>query len=1140
MAEAINCCYARISVRSIAQKLYMGIEGVKTLSTQSMAQLVVEYNALFENNPAMHLQNQKNSTIKKLLALFNTHWKLQNRKDDFLNTFSFAEWNKLTQNQRAQHTIKKCKGCPMQHPLLSTAFPSKKHAQQEKKSIPILPDISSSSTLGKTVYTQLNEIAHEYFGETATTVLASVPNSGLIQNPGRTERQRHMRSIVKKAKQTIQNAMNENSFSTVMANRISWSTFNKMRTATLTDRKRRTTNKDMPSPKRKLTYNGSFEEISDQQSLLEEARSWLPEQKVNWSELAKQYGIQKQNGGQIIKEWLKKHNIPTANKQNKEQRKNRRARKKLPGNIPFPMPKPCVIQKQELAKLVESGEILVGEKVVETEYTSFKVDTVTNCVVQSNCKLAAQKIRLIDIRKRLLAKHEGLGVIRNQPDAYYEQLPSMQVSTKLEELNENTEITKEEDLCSHLKKISHQRFLKVWHDHSCIANHEHFLVVVSCIHDPAFYFTPAELGGVDVQSIVEKPELHILACSNATLEDQVLFNKSRLECVKELISDPLPTSTGVPVRDILRFFHGDGPAQQFEAGNNIGGTYPCVCCAVNAESISDLEYAFKCPTRTLTERQQFVISGCAWKKGGVNPFDKLKVAQLRKELNERGLKTDEKKKPELLEMLKSTRQGISNLPPLLQPNPKATLDTLGLDQYEISPCEPLHDLKSHFSNIIEETEHLLSRNELTEFQVIKAAVLGKATLRCSDYRKAMILFYLKLNEIKADQTIVDIFQSAVHMSHLLYTSDYHRTPKAILALHNLSFLHGMLCTEVFSAATSSVFGRYFHSLTTHSPILFRIVSMRSINTEDQERMFGQAKMITKATSCNRPNEIITNILQRVQMESRSHEMTVSDKDESEVRKLHQTIGPRCNTMYSNSFITRHAPQYQAHLERISDYLLPGEGTWWKQSTDGVEFLDGQVENNVSDKGPKLMHFRTTSMRDIEIYLQQKWEDCILSRVKLPANDIQHYIPYESNPDMETMIEKTHSSIQIEDLSIPTLECTTPIEVTVSTSMDNTVRISQPEYSHQQPKPQYYTSLVRSLYEHNILLPSKTLAKFDLARHKLKNLSSSATVNDALQTEYTKLRLLIKNKLQKRIMELTSDTKLQNIAKRLLSHEWMTG
>ena len=175
----------------------------------------------------------------------------------------------------------------------------------EKKLIPILPhDISSFSMLGKTVYTQLNEIAHEYFGETATSVLASVPNYGLIQNPRRTERQCHMRSIVKKVKRTIQNAMNENSLSTVMANRISWSTFNKMRT-TLTDRKRRTTHEDMPPPKRKLTYNGSFEEISDQQSLLEEARSWLSEQKVNWSELAKQYGIQNKMVGKSLKNGLK-------------------------------------------------------------------------------------------------------------------------------------------------------------------------------------------------------------------------------------------------------------------------------------------------------------------------------------------------------------------------------------------------------------------------------------------------------------------------------------------------------------------------------------------------------------------------------------------------------------------------------------------------------------------------------------------------------------------------------------------------------------------------------------------------------------------------------------------------------------------
>ena len=141
-----------------------------------------------------------------------------------------------------------------------------------------------------------------------------------------------------------------------MANRISWSTFNKMRTATLTDRKRRTTNEYMPPPKRKLTNNGSIEEISDQQSVLEEARSWLPEQKVNWSELAKQYGIQKENGGQIIKECLNNNPKQT------EHRAEKDVQEKATRKHTIPMPKPCDIQIQELVKLVESGEILVWGK----------------------------------------------------------------------------------------------------------------------------------------------------------------------------------------------------------------------------------------------------------------------------------------------------------------------------------------------------------------------------------------------------------------------------------------------------------------------------------------------------------------------------------------------------------------------------------------------------------------------------------------------------------------------------------------------------------------------------------------------------------------------------------------------------------
>ena len=89
--------------------------------------------------------------------------------------------------------------------------------------------------------------------------------------------------------------------------------------------------------------------------------------------------------------------------------------------------------------------------------------------------------------------------------------------------------------------------------------------------------------------------------------------------------------------------------------------------------------------------------------------------------------------------------------------------------------------KGHFSNlnVVDATEHLLSEKVLTGFKEVKVAIPGKATLRYSDYRKAMILFYLKLKETNADQTIANVFKIAVHLSHtcMLYTSDYHLTPK---------------------------------------------------------------------------------------------------------------------------------------------------------------------------------------------------------------------------------------------------------------------------------------------------------------------------------------------------------------------------
>ena len=95
-------------------------------------------------------------------------------------------------------------------------------------------------------------------------------------------------------------------------------------------------------------------------------------------------------------------------------------------------------------------------------------------------------------------------------------------------------------------------------------------------------------------------------------------------------------------------------------------------------------------------------------------------------------------------------------------------------------------------------------------------------------------------------------------------------------------------------------------------------------------------------------------------------------------------------MFSDKFQGKFATHYQGHLERISDFLRTGPGIWWKKTDRGVEFLDGSNENDTRQKGPTLMHFRSTSMAEIDLHLVQAWEECLTNKVQLPAKAIRYY------------------------------------------------------------------------------------------------------------------------------------------------------
>lgn len=74
---------------------------------------------------------------------------------------------------------------------------------------------------------------------------------------------------------------------------------------------------------------------------------------------------------------------------------------------------------------------------------------------------------------------------------------------------------------------------------------------------------------VNVQATVEAPYVYLLARSGSAVKDQLLYVPTRLEDVVEL--DTHLSVQGLEYKDHLRFFSGDTPARQMEAGQQCGG-----------------------------------------------------------------------------------------------------------------------------------------------------------------------------------------------------------------------------------------------------------------------------------------------------------------------------------------------------------------------------------------------------------------------------------------------------------------------------------------------------------------------------------------------------------------------------------------
>jgi hypothetical protein len=122
--------------------------------------------------------------------------------------------------------------------------------------------------------------------------------------------------------------------------------------------------------------------------------------------------------------------------------------------------------------------------------------------------------------------------------------------------------------------------------------------------------------------------------------------------------------------------------------------------------------------------------------------------------------------------------------------------------------------------------------------------------------------------------------------------------------------------------------------------------MQSLTSPRQHRLFT-------------PSHIIGNIFVRLQAEKQmaAFQSSCVSKQEATVSKLASSLPPYGNTIIPHEITEKHIRSWQAHLERVSDFMLTGKGSWWMDHENGdIEFYDVVQPPDNHAEGPHFITF----------------------------------------------------------------------------------------------------------------------------------------------------------------------------------------
>ena len=436
MSVSINCCFARVKVRELATKHG---EAYKKLTMANVESMHTDFQKHFKDcaekfNISLETAKKRFPEINKM---FLRQWATKSARIAYESTFASKVWEQLPTEAKNCHSLKSCKACKAENGSLASEFPARdKTAKSERKAakenVTIDLKCATPNQAGKQILEKVGPLVEKKFGISVQTLLANTPTSNLEIKKTSAEKRKETRKAIREYKKEVETHFSKTGEEFIMQNRVSWTLFDKMRKECLDTSNRKRSHGESTitktPPKRRKHGTSIHSESIDLPALLEEASHWTEDEKVNWSELARRYGIDKPNGGQIIKEILAEKGHPAAMRMERPNRAKRRSKCTTKSNITFPMYAPVCHHKKVLDQKIADGTLLIGNDIAET----------TECLEEEVVTIYGKHNQLLKLREHILHKHEALGIVRNNSDLFYEEMPQEQVQSRLKALGIGT------------------------------------------------------------------------------------------------------------------------------------------------------------------------------------------------------------------------------------------------------------------------------------------------------------------------------------------------------------------------------------------------------------------------------------------------------------------------------------------------------------------------------------------------------------------------------------------------------------------------------------------------------------------------------------------------------------------------------